>query len=150
MAIDSCILLITGTIAAPLTFFVNERLRQGPVRSSAGLSLLLAGFFYFFPHILNPFLAKNIPVVFIGSSFIGMVSARLLSNYLRIGIAGLIFCVIYLNTSHFFNGYGGALGTAASISLLAVLSLPILNVKGRLTSGFSQLRKIIYTRKERY
>ena len=148
MVIDTCILLATGAIAAPLTFFVNERLGQGPVRSSACLSLLVAGFFYFFPDSLNPFLVKNIPVVFIGGSFIGMVSARLLSGYLKIGVAGVIFCVIYLNTSRFFNGYGGALGTAAYIALLAVLGLPVLNIKGRVTNGFSQLRRVIYSEKK--
>jgi len=49
--------------------------------------------------------------------------------------------------SHFFNGYGGALDTTASISVLAVLSLPVINVKGHLTNGFSQLRKMIYDKK---
>jgi len=147
MVIDICILLTTSAIAATLTFFVNERLGQGPVRASACLSLLVACFFHFFPHSLNPYLVKNIPVVFIGASFIGMVSVKLISSYLRIGIAGVIFCLIYLNTSRFFTGYGGSLGTAASISLLAVLSLPLLSVKGRLTNGFSQLRKVIYHKK---
>lgn len=149
MFINHCILLATSVIAAILTFFVNEHLKQGPVRSSAGLSLLVAGFFYLFPNSLNPLLAKNIPVVFIGSSFIGMVSAKLLSSYLRIGIAAVIFCLIYLNTSKFFNGYGGALGTSASISLLAVLSLPILRIKGRLTNISSQLRTFIYNKSPR-
>jgi len=149
MFIDTCILLATGAIAAIATFFVSERLAQGPVRSSAGLSLLVAAFFYFFPHSLGPFLTKNIPVVFIGASFVGMVSARLSSSYLRLATAGVLFCLIYLNTSSFFNGYGGALGTTASISLLAVLSLPVLNIKGRLTNGFRQLRKAIYGRRQR-
>lgn len=147
LLVNNCVLLITAAVAAMLTFYVNEHLKQGPVRSSAGLSLLVACFFHFFPHCLNAALVKNIPIVFIGSSFIGMVSAKLLSSYLKIGIAGIIFCIIYLNTSRFFNGYGGALGTTASISLLVVLSLPILNIKGRLTSGLQQIKKAIYPRK---
>lgn len=146
MFINNFVLLITAATAAILTFVVNERFKQGPVRSSAGLSLIVACFFYVFPSSLNTTLVKNIPVVFIGTSFIGMVSAKLLSSYLKIGIAGIIFCLIYLNTSVFFKGYGGALGTTASISLLVVLSFPFLNIKGRLTNGFQQLRKVITKR----
>jgi len=149
MGVNTCILLVVGIIGAIFTFFVNEKLGQGPVRSSAGLSLLVASFFLLFPHSLDAYLVKNIPPVFIGSSFIGMVSTRLLSSYLKIGLAGIIFASIYLNTSLFFNGYGGALGTTASISLLVVLSLPVLNLRGNLTNGFSQLTKVIYNSRNR-
>lgn len=141
------LLLIVSFTASLSTFYLNERLKQGPVRSSALLSLVVASFFFLFPNLLSPYLTENIPLVFIGSSFIGMVSARLLSNYLLIGIAGMVFCSVYLNTSNFFNGYGGALGTAAAISLLAVLSLPILRKSGKLTNGFRLLRKIVFNRK---
>ena len=148
MVTDTCILLAVSAIAAMLTFFVNEQLKQGPVRSSAGLSLIVAVFFYVFPHSTNLFLVKNIPAVFIGGSFIGMVSAKLLASYPRIGLAGIVFGVIYLNTSTFFNGYGGGLGTTASIALLVVLSLPVTNIKGRLTNGFRLIRKTIYITKK--
>jgi len=138
------ILLLVSFTSAILTFYVNEDLKQGPIRSSAFLSLIIAAFFYFFPLSLNPYLVKNIPIVFIGASFVGMVSTRLLSNYLLIGIGGVIFCLIYLHTSKFFNGYGGALGTSASIALLAVLSIPIVSKKRKLTNGIIQLRKILF------
>ncbi|WP_134091560.1 hypothetical protein [Olivibacter sp. XZL3] len=141
------LLFIVSFTASLSTFYLNERLKQGPVRSSALLSLVVAVFFFFFPNLLSPYLTKNIPLVFIGSSFIGMVSARLISNYLLIGAAGIVFCTVYLNTSNFFNGYGGALGTAAAISLLAVLSLPVLRKSGKLTNGFHLLRKILFSRK---
>lgn len=141
---DQLILLLVGFLGAMLTFYLNEGLKQGPVRSSAMLSLIVALFFYFFPHIADPFLVKNIPLVFIGSSFIGMVSARLVSSYWLIGLAGAIFCVIFLNTSRFFNGYGGALGISACISLLAILSIPIVTKKHRITNGFTLLRKMIF------
>ncbi|MDM8173507.1 MULTISPECIES: hypothetical protein [Olivibacter] len=143
------ILFIVSFAAAISTFYVNEHLKQGPVRSSAFLSLTIAIFFFLFPKLLSPYLTTNIPVVFIGSSFIGMVSARLVSNYFLIGAAGLVFCTVYLNTSSFFNGYGGALGTSAAISLLAVLSLPILKASGKFTNGFHLLRKIVFNRKLR-
>lgn len=139
------ILLLVGFISAMLTFYVNEGLKQGPVRSSALLSLLVAVYFHYFPGQTDPYLVKNIPLVFIGASFIGMVSSRLIHNYLLIGIAGVIFCLIFLHTSKFFNGYGGALGTSACISLLAVLSIPIVGKKRKLTNGIIQLRKTLFS-----
>ncbi|WP_113661312.1 hypothetical protein [Pedobacter nanyangensis] len=141
------ILILVAIIAAMLTFYVNHQLRQGPVRSSALLSLIVAATFYFFPNLLPTELAKNIPVVFIGGSFIGMASKKIIDNYIKLAISGLVFAVIYLNTSSFFNGYGGALGASAGISLLSVLSLPFFTPKKHhLTNGVLQLRKIIFRR----
>ena len=140
-------IIITPVIAAMLTFYVNHQLKQGPVRASALLSLLIASVFYFFPDLLNTTLAKNIPVAFIGGSFIGMVSKKMVYSYFKLAISGLVFAIIYLNTSNFFNGYGGALGASAGISLLSVLSLPFFTPKKHhLTNGVLQLRKIIFQR----
>ena len=141
---NSLILITISFFSSIITFYVNENLKQGPVRSSAMLSLAVALFFYFSPNAMDSYLVKNIPIVFIGASFVGMVSARLLNNYLLIGIGGTIFCLIYLHTSKFFNGYGGALGTSASIALLAVLSIPIVGKHRKLTSGIVQLRKVLF------
>ncbi|CAM4044945.1 hypothetical protein SAMN06265348_101521 [Pedobacter westerhofensis] len=138
------ILFAVSFVSSVTTFYANEHLKYGPVRSSAMLSLAVGLFFYFFPHLMNSFLVKNIPIVFIGGSFIGMVSSRVLSNYLLIGTAGLIFCLIYINTSRFFNGYGGAVGTASAIALLAVLSLPVVTKRHRLTNGMMLLRKTLF------
>ena len=147
MILSTFILLLTSIIAACTTYFMNEKLQQGPVRSSALLTLLVAGFFQLFPTLLSPYLTQNIPVVFIGSSFIGMVSAQQINNYLGIAVAGIIFCEIYLNTSLFFNGYGGALGTSACISILVVLAIPYFKSKRKLTVGFLQLRRLVLKRK---
>lgn len=141
------VLILTATTAAMLTFYVNHQLKQGPVRSSALLSLLVASIFYLFPTLLPAELTKNIPVVFIGGSFIGMVSKKIIDSYFKLAISGLVFAIIYLNTSKFFNGYGGALGASAGISLLSVLSLPFFTPKKHhLTNGVLQLRKIIFRR----
>jgi len=141
------VLILTAIIAAMLTFYVNHQLKQGSVRSSALLSLVVASTFHFFPNLLPTELAKNIPVVFIGGSFIGMASKKIIDSYFKLGISGLVFAVIYLNTSRFFNGYGGALGASAGISLLSVLSLPFFTPKKHhLTNGVLQLRKIIFRR----
>ncbi len=141
------VLILTAIIAAMLTFYVNHQLKQGPVRSSALLSLIVASTLYFFPDLLPTEFAKNIPVVFIGGSFIGMASKKIIDGYFKLAISGLVFAVIYLNTSRFFNGYGGALGASAGISLLSVLSLPFFTPKKHhLTNGVLQLRKIIFRR----
>ncbi|SOD13062.1 hypothetical protein [Pedobacter xixiisoli] len=141
----SFIIITAAIIAAMLTFYVNHKLKQGPVRSSALLSLLVALIFYFFPNWIDADLSKNIPVVFIGGSFIGMVSKKIVDSYIKLAISGLVFAIIYLNTSSFFNGYGGALGASAGISLLSVLSLPFFTPKKHhLTNGILQLRKIIF------
>lgn len=120
------ILIITGVISAVGTYIVNNKLKQGAVRASALLSLIVALFFYFFPELLSPKLTREIPLVFIGASFIGMVSSRILSSYIFLTLAGIIFSILFVNSSKYFAGYGGGLGTTAAISLLVSLSLAII------------------------
>ncbi|ADY52053.1 hypothetical protein Pedsa_1492 [Pseudopedobacter saltans DSM 12145] len=143
------VLVLMGCCGAMLTFFVNTRLSQGPVKSSALLTMFVVAFLYLFPNLLSPYLTKNIPYIFIGSSFIGMVSSQQLSTYIGIALSGLIFSLIYLNTSQFFAGYGGALGTSSCISLLVVLSIPYFKSKRKLTVGMLQLRKLVIKGKRR-
>lgn len=126
------ILFLTGIISAILTYIVNNKYRQGAVRASASLSLLVGLFFYFFPELFSPYLTKNIPIVFIGATFIGMVSSKILSSYLLVGFSGFLFSIIYLNASPFFKGYGGALGTTAAISVLVSLSLAVISKSEKL------------------
>lgn len=145
--IENLLLVIIAIVGSILTFYVNHQLKQGPVRSSAMLSLAVATFFYLFPSLFNEHLTKNIPVVFIGGSFIGMVSKKMISSYFSLFISAVVFAVIYLNASTFFNGYGGALGASAGISLLSVLSLPFISPKKhQRTNGILQLRKLLFGR----
>ena len=116
------ILAITGVLGATLTFYVSEQLNQGVVRGSALLSLIVGLFFYCFPEVLDVYLTKNIPIVFIGTSFIGMASPKGQKHYLLLAISGILFSLVYINKSHFFNGYGGALGTLACITLLTSMA----------------------------
>ncbi|MHA6246634.1 hypothetical protein ACXYMU_01770 [Pontibacter sp. CAU 1760] len=143
----TAILIATGIIAALCTYALNVKLHQGPVRASAGLSLAVGLLFYFFPHLLPAYLTQHIPVVFIGASFIGMVSSNVVSSYLLIGTSGFLFSLIYLNTSSFFAGYGGSLGTAACISLLLTISLPIFGKQHKLSNGYLLLRKMIFRKR---
>lgn len=139
---ENILMIIVGMIGATATYFVNTRLKQGPVRASALLTLPLAAFFYFFPNVCSPFITQNAPIVFIGATFIGMVSAQKMSSYIGIALAGLVFTLIYLNTGKFFEGYGGSLGTAACISIVVMLCIPYFKSKRNLTIGLLQLRRM--------
>src|SRR5690606_24168280 len=91
---------------------------------------------------LNPYLTNNVPVACSESIYTGMVSAQKISTYTGIAIAGLVFAAIYLNTSKFFDGYGGSLGTSACISILVMLCIPYFKSKRNLTVGLLQLRRM--------
>lgn len=116
-------LILSGIAGATLTYFVSTHFKQSTVRASALLSLLVGLFFYAFPDLLSTFLTKNIPMVFFGSSFIGMVSTKYQVNYIHLAMAGVLFSMIYLLKSDFFIGFGGMLGAIALISLLSTLGV---------------------------
>ena len=146
---NTIIIIITGVLGATLTFYVNEHLKQGAVRASAVLTLIVSLFFYSFPDLLNPYLTQNIPTAFIGASFVGMVSSKAVSNYRWLIIAGIIFSIIYINKSTFFRGYGGALGTSAFIAVLATMAIPVVfSKKKKITNGFLIFRNWIFRDKD--
>ena len=133
------ILIIFGVLGAVSTYYASERFDISAVRSSAILSLVIGLFFYLFPNLLNTFLTNNIPLVFFGTSFIGMVSPQINMGYKRLTIAGAIFPLLFIFKSDFFEGFGGALGALAFISLLATLGFSELIMNKR-----NILRSIIY------
>ncbi|SFC28280.1 hypothetical protein SAMN04487907_103200 [Zunongwangia mangrovi] len=120
---EAAILIFTGIFGALLTWFINNHKAKGAVRASALPSLIIGLFFYCFPNLLSVFLTKQIPLVFIGASFVGMVSIKIISKWIYVAISGLVFSLIYINTGKFFNGFGGALGTTACISVLIAIGL---------------------------
>ena len=143
------IFIITGILGAWLTFFLSERLKQGPVRSSAILSLIVSLFFYCFPDLCNAYLTKNIPFVFIGATFIGMVSPLSRRNYIRLAVAASLFGIIYVNKAHFFEGYGGALGALAFIALLSSMGFSVIISRSpRLKKGIVKVRKKVSRQKK--
>jgi hypothetical protein len=140
MDITHFILFLAGGISAVLTFVLQVNYKQGAVRASAFVGVFTGVFVLLFPKLLCPYLTENLPLVCFGASFIGMVSSRVLSNYFLIGISGIVFTIIFLNTSSYFQGFGGGLGSAACIALLVTLSIPVLRKKGAVSNGFLQLR----------
>lgn len=143
MDIEQFILFLVGGVSAMVTFFLHVDLKQGPVRASALVGVSVGVFVLLFPNVLSPYLTKNLPLVCFGASFIGMVSAKVLSNYFLIGFSGIVFTIIFFNTSSVFNGFGGGLGSAACIALLVSLSFPVLRKRRRLQ------RRVLRTRRHR-
>ena len=123
---ETLIIFITAIAGVLLTFISGKYLDHGAVKASAGLSLLVGIFFYIIPDFLSPFLTHNIPLVFMGASFVGMVSHKIVHNYWSLTFAGIIFSVLYLNTGSYFEGFGGALGTTASISVIVMMGMGLL------------------------
>lgn len=131
---NESMLFLTGGVGALLTFIVAHDLKQGVVRASAGLSLIVALFFHAFPHLISPELTADIPIVFFGASFVGMTGNRVLKYRWLIFLGGIIFSGIYLVSSEVFVGYGGKLGTTACISCMIVLGLDGMLERGRKSS----------------
>ncbi|SIQ60865.1 hypothetical protein [Maribacter ulvicola] len=119
---NNVIIIVTSILGATMTFYVSHYHNQGAVRASALLSLLVGLFFYCFPDLLNTYLTKNIPIVFIGTSFIGMISTTTRRSYIHLAIAGCLFGIVYINKNNLFQGFGGALGALAFIALLTTFA----------------------------
>lgn len=142
------VIIISGILGATVTFYISDKLKQSAVRSSASFSLIVALFFHFFPEILNAYLSKNIPLVFIGTSFIGMVSFKVRGSYFRLAVAGILFSTVYINKSDFFEGFGGALGTLAFISLLTTIGVSDFILRStKIKKGILKIRKKLLDRR---
>jgi len=141
MDIEQFILFLLGGISAMFTFFLHVDLKQGPVRASALVGVFVGVFVLLFPNVLSAYLTKNVPLVCFGASFIGMVSSKVLSNYFLIGLSGIVFTIIFFNTSSFFEGFGGGLGSAACIALLVSLSFPVLRKRRRVKRRAKRLKR---------
>ncbi|MCK0159147.1 hypothetical protein [Allomuricauda sp. F6463D] len=146
---NSYILLFVGIIGATLTFFISERMKLGAVKASALPSLLVGLFFYWSPDVFNAYLTEHIPIVFVGTSFIGMVSSKAVKSYALLAISGGIFAIIYIKTNYIFKGYGGALGALAFTALLASMVLrTAISKRATLTNRWSTLKKLSFNRKK--
>jgi hypothetical protein len=124
---NEVIVVITSVVAAAATLFVSHDLKQGPVRASAILSLAVAVIFLFFPSSMKAnYLVVNIPLVFIGASFVGMTSKVHFKNWMYAVFSGLVFGLIFLGTQDVFNGFGGGLGAKACLSVLTTIGVEYL------------------------
>ncbi|WP_034920802.1 hypothetical protein [Gillisia sp. CAL575] len=123
---ENILISIISIIGVVLTFYVSTKMEHGAVRASAGLSLSVGIFFYLFPDTLTPFLTHNIPVAFMGASFVGMVSNKIIHSYWMLTFTGIMYSILYLHTGSYFEGFGGALGITASISVIVIMGIGLL------------------------
>ena len=117
-------LVIASILGALGTFLLQQKLKD-VVLASALLSLCVALAFYLFPTTLS-FLPIKAPEAFFGASFAGMSSLDRIKSWKWVVFAGLIFGLIYINSSKFFTGYGGGLGTIACLSIIMTIGIIML------------------------
>lgn len=137
------ILCLSAIVSTFLTYYLNIHYKQGPVRASSILALLVGGFFYFFPDLFPEAYTKNIPLYVIGGSFIGMVSSTIQISNISLLLSPIIFSLLTHYTSKMFINYGGALGTTACISLLSTMAFPIITKNKKVTYGYRLIRVLI-------
>ena len=123
MTVYHIIILVTGVLGAIIPFILHNSWTLNAVQASAWSSLIVALFFYVFNDSFPQAYSTVIPAVFFGASFIGMATKTILPKLWQVGLAGFIFSLIYMNTSFFFEGYGGALGTTACIAVVLVFGM---------------------------
>jgi hypothetical protein len=113
------LLVITGVVAAVVTYYLNNNLKQGPVKASA-LVGLAAG-------ILLPLLIKGtgttMAVVAICASFAGMSNTKRMPSWIPMAFVGLSAALVYMFANPFIGGTGGKLGTMAFGSTMAIRGL---------------------------
>ncbi len=110
--------ILLSIIGGISTFYLSEKLKWGPVKSSAVLAL----FFSLIVYIINYLYPINYAfylALFYGSTFIGMTSNEVFSVK-KIVFASILFGLIYSLANPYFNLAGGSLGTAACISVIVV------------------------------
>ena len=76
-----------------------------------------------------------------GGSFVGMASVQVLKSWKWVWAAALVFSFLFLSASAQFQGFGGALGTAASIAVMAVMGFPLYLHKRRFQRALLRLRR---------
>ena len=120
---NSMLLVGIAIFGAVFTSILSIELKQGAVRASALGSLVVALYFHFLPLDSSSYLTQNIPLIYFGSSFVGMVSPSIHPNRVQIAISAFIYSIIYLNTEGVFMKYGGRLGASAFIAISGLYGL---------------------------
>ena len=113
------LLVITSVVAAVVTYYINNNLKQGPVKASA-LVGLVAG-------LLLPLVYKSggstLAVMAICASFAGMSNTKRMPSWIHVAFVGLSAALVYMFANPFIGGTGGKLGTIAFGSNMAIRGL---------------------------
>jgi hypothetical protein len=118
------IVVLTCTLGAFLTFEASNKFNINKVAASSSLSLAVALFFHYGPKIVSPELAHLIPTAFFGASFNGMSAEKVILKT-EIIFSGIIFGILFLFITSYFNGFGGGLGITACTSVIIILGIKI-------------------------
>lgn len=121
--------IVFGILGAIIPFVLHNHGRFNPVQASVWPSLIIALAFYFSADFIPEIYQHGIPAIFFGASFAGMATTVILPRIWHVSIAGIIFSIFYLNTSVYFDGFGGALGTTACIAVVMVFGVRHLLMK---------------------
>ena len=104
-------LIIISLIGAMATFLLAKRNRFDGIRASTSLSII--AYWVFYAANLN---VELYSLVFFGSTFVGMSAPKRFGLYTQF-IAALIFSLLFEYLVPLINGYGGALGLSAFLSV---------------------------------
>lgn len=130
--IHEIIWIVSGIITALSTYWLHSRFRINPVLASSVVTLIFA--LAVIPFHSSQKWMEAVPYAGIGGSFIGMSSKKNIKGFESVLLAAIIFGVISSRSSQFFEGFGGALGTSACISVLTAISWRKLVKRTRVTS----------------
>lgn len=137
---DELILITFALIGSFSTHCLIRYQKWHGVKASSFLSLLTALICRFLI-LEQTYLVETLPIIFIGATFIGMVSFKQTSSFVGIAAATLIYCILFFYSSTYFQGYGGVLGTTACVSLLVVLSTRYFSSDKKLRVGVRKIEK---------
>lgn len=117
--IQELIWIVSAVMSAICTYWLHNRFSINPILASSAITLFVA-------IAVQPFNEEEwvqaVPYAAIGGSFIGMSSKKNVKGFSSVLLAGIIFGLIFTHSSKFFEGFGGALGTSACISVLTAIS----------------------------
>jgi|SRR5690606_33438190 len=112
--------IASAVLGAITTYWLQTRWKVSPVLASSAVTLLIA--LTVLPFAGSSEWIQAIPYAGIGGSFIGMSTKKNVKGFETVLLAAMIFGLIFIHSSQFFEGFGGALGTSACISVLTAIS----------------------------
>src|SRR5690606_39119505 len=129
MVVSYTVCTLASLFGTFVTYGVNIKAKQGPVRASALVALATGLFFYVFQDSLPVFYVANIPMYIVGGSFIGMVTSTTHINRYSLAFSAGVYAFLLWFAARKFDGFGGSLGLLACVALMCTMALPMLTQK---------------------
>lgn len=105
-------------------YYLNHQQKFGAVKASSTIAIVI-GLIYqiLIYYTIEIDIIKHYFLIGMGSTFMGMISTIHQHKKIDFIISSFIFVTLYTNSSHYFDGLGGLLGTIACISILCVFGI---------------------------